>query len=80
MAEADILIQTPDDLVDELAWGLLDSAWLLPEAPRKGRVRPGLEDCRAIARKLVERLKARGVIELRRRVMRAHGWPAAADE
>jgi len=38
MAEANILIQTPDELVGELAWGLLDSVWLLPDAPRKGRV------------------------------------------
>jgi len=32
-----------------------------------------LEDCRAIARKLVERLKARGVVELYRRVARPFG-------
>jgi len=75
MAEREILTQTPDDLVDDLAWSLMHSAWLLPEAPRKGRIRPGLEDCRAIARRQVERLKATGVVELRRQIAGPHSWP-----
>jgi hypothetical protein len=83
MAERKILTQTPDDLVDDLAWALLQNAWLLPEAPRKGRVKLGLEDCRAIARRQVERLKATGVVELLRQVPGAHSWPPrdpAADK
>jgi hypothetical protein len=75
MPKHQTLTQSPDDLEDEIAWALLDSAYLLPEAPRKGRVRPGLEDCRAISRKVIERLKLRGVVELRRRIAAPHSWP-----
>jgi hypothetical protein len=70
------LTQTPDDLLDKIAWAIKDSAYLLPEAPRKGRVRPSPEDCRAISRKVAERLKLRGVVDLRRRVANAHSFPA----
>jgi len=79
MAEFEILTQKPDDLLDDLAWSLMQSAWLLPEAPRRGRIRPALEDCRAIARQQVERLKATGVVDLRRQVAGAHSWPPQND-
>jgi hypothetical protein len=69
------LTQTPDDLLDEIAWAFKESAYLLPEAPRKGRVQPSLEDCRAISRKVIERVKAHGVVELRRQIDAAHSFP-----
>ena len=69
------LSQTPDDLLDDITWALKESAYLLPEAPRKGRVHPSLDDCRAIAHKVIERLKRHGVVELRRRIGASHGYP-----
>ena len=69
------VVQTPDDLLDDIAWALKESAYLLPEAPRKGRVQPSLEDCRAISRKVIERLKRHGVMELRRRIGASHSFP-----
>ena len=73
MTEPKTLTQGPDDLEDEIAWTVLDCAYLLPEAPCKGRLRPG--DCGAISRRVIERLRLRCVVELRRRVTAAHSWP-----
>jgi hypothetical protein len=73
------LTQTPDDLLDDIAWALKESAYL-PEAPRKGRVNPSLEDCRAISSKVIERLKRYGVVELRRRTSPAHSFPPVGNK
>jgi hypothetical protein len=72
--------QTPDDLLDDIAWALKESAYLLPEAPRKGRVHPSLEDCRAISSKVIERLKRHGVVELRRRITPVHSFPPVGNK
>lgn len=75
MAERKTLIETPEQLEFDLAWGLHENAHLLPEAPRKGRIRLSLDDCLTIARRMVARLKARGVIEVRRQVAADHSYP-----
>lgn len=79
MADDEFLTQSVDELVHDLAWGLNKNAGLLPEAPRQGRIRPSFEDCLAIARKQVELLKARGVLDLRRRGGRLHSWPREGE-
>jgi len=75
MAEPKILIEPPEQLEFELAWGLHENAHLLPEAPRKGRIRLSFEDCRTIARRMVARLKDRGVVEVKRQVSAWHSYP-----
>jgi len=59
----------------DLAWGLHENAHLLPEAPRKGRIRLSFGDCLTIARRMVTRLKDRGVVEVKRQVTADHSYP-----
>ena len=66
-----ILVSMAQTSLSELS----PSALILPDAPRKGRITPGSEDCRAIARRQVERLKATGVVELPRQIAGPHSWP-----
>jgi hypothetical protein len=68
------------DLAERLAWGLHRAAWLLPEAPRKGRLRISFEQCRAIARRQVEELERTGIVEVRRRAVQLHSSPAECEE
>jgi len=75
MAEPKILTETAEQLEFDLAWGLHENAHLLPEAPRKGRIKLTFEDCKTIARRMIERLKARGVIEVKRQVSGWHSYP-----
>ena len=73
------LTQTPDDLLDEIAWAIKDSEYLLSEASREGRIPPSLDECRAIAGYVIERLKRSGVVELRRQTAPTHSFPPSTD-
>jgi hypothetical protein len=51
---------------------------LLPEAPRKERLRLSFDQCRAIARRQVEKLERTGIVEVKTPPIRWHSSPPAA--
>jgi hypothetical protein len=69
----DLVETSPDDLTDSLAFALLKERKTLQRLGRRPSHEPGMEDCQAIAKALVEHLKRTGVEKVVRRVTRAHG-------
>jgi hypothetical protein len=63
----------PEDLVDSLAFALLSQRKALQRFGRRPRHEPGNDDCHAIAKALVERLKRSGVEKIVRRKSPGHG-------
>ena len=57
----DLTEASPDDLTDSLAFALLKERKTLQRLGRRPGHEPGMEDCQAIAVRLVEHLKRSGV-------------------
>lgn len=70
---------SPDDLTDSLAFALLTQRKTLQRLGRRPGHEPGMEDCQAIAKALVEHLKRTGVKKVVRRVSRSAAVPRPKD-
>ena len=69
----DLIEASPDDLSDSLAFALLKERKTLQRFGRRPGHEPGIEDCQAIAKALVEHLKRTGVERVVRRRSTSHG-------
>lgn len=66
---------SPDDLRDSLAFGLLKQRKAIHRLGLRPGHEPGMDDCQAIARELVEHLKRTGVLKIVRQVSASHSAP-----
>jgi hypothetical protein len=73
-ASKDLLAQTPDNLLEELAYDLAQhrATFRAMALRRKRDWEPSQQECSEIARCLIEGLKRRGVVQIVREVARAH--------
>jgi len=69
----DLIEASPDDLTDSLAVALLKERKTLQRLGRRPGHEPGMDDCQAIAKALVEHLKLTGVERVVRRRSQSHG-------
>jgi len=69
----DLIEASPDDLTDSLAFALLSQRKALQRLGRRPGHEPGMEDCQAIAKALVDHLKLTGVERVVRRHSQSHG-------
>jgi len=69
----DLVEASPEDLTDSLAFALLQQRKTLQRLGRRPGHEPGMEDCQAIAKALVEHLKRTGVEKVVRRLNQSHG-------
>jgi len=69
----DLIEAPPDDLTDSLAFALLKERKTLQRLGRRPGHEPGMEDCQAIAKALIEHLKRTGVEKVVRRLSPSHG-------
>jgi hypothetical protein len=70
----DLVEASPDDLTDSLAFALKQREALQRFAKRPGH-EPGMEDCQAIAKRLIKHLKRSGVEKVVRRQPVSHSFP-----
>ena len=68
----DLIEASPDDLIDSLAFALLRQRKTLQRFAMRPGYEPGMEDCQAIAKALVEHLKRTGVEKIMRRQSTSH--------